>query len=224
MTEAEWLAATDPRPMLEFLRGRVSDRELRLFACGCCRQFWQLNPGEHRTREAVFVSERFADGEADRKALKSARKRARHCEVATCRSNAYEAACETAAAAAHEVRYRAIDYEGGDAIAAGYTLHTPAADRLAGDQCKHQCSLLREIVRNPFSQARIALERLRWNDQVVSKVAFSIYNEVAFHRVPLLADALEDAGCSDAELLGHLRGPGPHVRGCWAVDLLLEKS
>jgi len=55
-------------------------------------------------------------------------------------------------------------------------------------------------------------------------LATSIYEQRAFHRLPLLADALEDAGCTDAELLGHLRGPGPHVRGCWALDLVLGKS
>ena len=43
-------------------------------------------------------------------------------------------------------------------------------------------------------------------------------------RLAVLADALEDAGCTDADLLGHLRGPGPHVRGCWAVDLILAKT
>jgi hypothetical protein len=52
----------------------------------------------------------------------------------------------------------------------------------------------------------------------------AIYDERAFDRLPVLADALEDAGCADADLLGHLRGPGPHVRGCWAVDLILGKS
>jgi hypothetical protein len=54
-------------------------------------------------------------------------------------------------------------------------------------------------------------------------LAQAIYDERAFYRLPLLADALEDAGCTDAELLGHLRSPGPHVRGCWAADLVLRE-
>jgi hypothetical protein len=58
----------------------------------------------------------------------------------------------------------------------------------------------------------------------VQNLATSIYADHSFDRVPLLADALEDAGCTDAELLGHLRGPGTHVRGCWAVDLVLGKE
>jgi hypothetical protein len=55
-------------------------------------------------------------------------------------------------------------------------------------------------------------------------LATGIYADKAFNRTPILADALEDVGCTDAELLGHLRGPVPHVRGCWAVDLVLGKS
>ena len=55
-------------------------------------------------------------------------------------------------------------------------------------------------------------------------IARHIYDDRAFHDLPILADALEDAGCADAAILDHCRGPGPHVRGCWAVDLLLGKS
>ena len=65
---------------------------------------------------------------------------------------------------------------------------------------------------------------LRWNGGTVSALACRIYDERAFHDLPVLADALEEAGCTDADLLGHLRGPGPHVRGCWAIDLLLGRN
>lgn len=65
---------------------------------------------------------------------------------------------------------------------------------------------------------------LAWNGGTVGKLAAEIDDSHDFTRLPLLADALEDAGCADAELLGHLRGPGPHVRGCRALGLLLDKG
>jgi hypothetical protein len=75
MTEAEWLACTDPRMMLEFLGGKASDRKLRLFACACCRRIWHLMP-EERSRRAVKTGERYADGLAGATELVSAREEA----------------------------------------------------------------------------------------------------------------------------------------------------
>jgi hypothetical protein len=76
----------------------------------------------------------------------------------------------------------------------------------------------------PFRPVALAPAWLAWNGGTVVKLAEAIYEDRAFDRLPILADALLDAGCEDADLLGHLRGPGPHVRGCWAVDLLLGKG
>jgi hypothetical protein len=65
---------------------------------------------------------------------------------------------------------------------------------------------------------------LAWNDGTVVKLAQGIYDDRAFDRLPVLADALEEAGCDDADILDHCRRPGEHVRGCWVVDLLLGKK
>ncbi|OGZ69933.1 MAG: hypothetical protein A3F47_01340 [Candidatus Staskawiczbacteria bacterium RIFCSPHIGHO2_12_FULL_38_11] len=89
----------------------------------------------------------------------------------------------------------------------------------------HQCQILRDIFGNPF-QPPPAINPVwfRWSDGAIIKIARVIYDEHGFDRLPILADALEDAGCTDAAILEHLRGPGPHVRGCWALDLLLGKE
>jgi hypothetical protein len=63
-----------------------------------------------------------------------------------------------------------------------------------------------------------------WNDSTVRRTAEAIYEDYAFDRLPVLADALEDAGCTEGEQLGHLRSPGPHVPGCRALDLVLSKE
>ncbi len=65
---------------------------------------------------------------------------------------------------------------------------------------------------------------LRWNSGIVSKLSQNVYDSCTFDHLPILADALEEAGCTDSAILDHCRGPGPHVRGCWVVDLLLGKQ
>jgi hypothetical protein len=65
---------------------------------------------------------------------------------------------------------------------------------------------------------------LAWNDGTVVKLASDIYEERAFDRLPILADALEDAGCAHPDFLDHCRQPGEHARGCWPVDLVLVKE
>ena len=85
-------------------------------------------------------------------------------------------------------------------------------------------SHLLRCIFNPFRRASIGAAWLAWNDGAIRKMAQVIYDARSFDRLPLLADALEDAGCTDADLLAHCRGPGPHVRGCWVVDLLLGKA
>ena len=84
-----------------------------------------------------------------------------------------------------------------------------------------QLLLLHDIFGNAF---RLFTLHPAWPTATVVALAETIYQEKAFDRMPILADALEDAGCTNQEILGHCRGPGPHVRGCWVVDLLLGKE
>ncbi len=76
----------------------------------------------------------------------------------------------------------------------------------------------------PFRSMSINPMRLTWNGGTVVKLAQGIYDDHAFDRLPILADALEEVGCHDADILGHCRHPGPHVRGCWVVDLLTGRT
>jgi hypothetical protein len=85
-------------------------------------------------------------------------------------------------------------------------------------------NLVREIFGNPFRPTTIDPAWLAWNDATIPRIARSVYEERAFDRLPILADALLDAGCEDEALIQHCREPGPHARGCWALDELLRRE
>jgi hypothetical protein len=87
-----------------------------------------------------------------------------------------------------------------------------------------QCALLRDIMGNPFQPVTPNPAWPAWNDRTILRLTEGIYADRAFDRLPILADALEEAGCTDEAILSHCRGPGPHVRGCWVVDLVLGKE
>jgi hypothetical protein len=98
------------------------------------------------------------------------------------------------------------------------------------EEASVQLGLLRDVVGIPCRRISLEPSLLRWNDGVIAKLALSAYSgrflpegTLASSLLAILADALEEAGCTDADILGHLRGPGPHVRGCWPVDLCLGK-
>jgi hypothetical protein len=215
MTEAEWNACTDPGPMLQFLRGRVSRRKLRLFAVACCRRIWHLLADE-RSRHAVTTSEGHADGLVRRKELAESRSKA----LATVADSARTPAAFAATSAARPVVAAAwVALLARNAVPGGQGLPPgPEAEAAA------QVAILRDLLGNPFRPTPSVPTSLRsWNEDWITNLALGLYCERRFDDLPILADALEGAGCTDAEILGHLRGPGPHVRGCWVVDLILGK-
>jgi hypothetical protein len=87
-----------------------------------------------------------------------------------------------------------------------------------------QMALLRAIVGNPVVRRTVNPAWLDWQDGLIRRLAQAAYDEGAFDHLPILADALEEAGCTDEAILTHLRSPGPHVRGCWVVDLILARE
>jgi hypothetical protein len=215
MTEAEWLACTDPRPMLEFLRDKANERKLRLFACACCRRIWRLLSDE-RSRKAVRTAERFADGLATRQQLRAARAYAADAYAFAQGGPYYAPAAH--AACAHAAAARAIDEVAEAARCAAAHPATTNTEEAA------QAALLRDLFGNPFRPVTAAPAWLLWNGGTVVQLAQTIYEERAFDRLPILADALEEAGCDNADVLAHCRSGGEHVRGCWVVDLLLGKG
>jgi hypothetical protein len=107
------------------------------------------------------------------------------------------------------------------AQAAAHTVESPFGWLRGGPEATDfQAHLLRELFGNPF---RPAAFELRWRTSDVRDLTRAIYEDKAFERLPILGDALMDAGCEDENIIGHCRGPGPHVRGCWVVDQILSK-
>ena len=219
MTEAEWLDCTYPPRMLEFLHGKVSDRKLRLFACACCRRIWHLLIDE-RSRKAVELAERFADGLATRQDLAAVTDPESVVFKATQPTRAYDATD------ARRVAARIAESGVEDAFSDANYDHDEYLKGVAARDVERiiQARLLRCCFGNPFRSVPFDPSWIAWNDGTIRKLAQLIYDDRAFDRLPLLADALEDAGCTDADILGHCRGGGEHVRGCWVVDLLLGKS
>jgi hypothetical protein len=209
MTEAEWLLCDDPVRVLDSVRGRVSDRKLRLFACASCLHFWQ-ELDDAWSRKVVEVAVEAADDEARNGELGSLDSVARH---------AAEASAYPATAWA----------------AADLTLSNPwhAAVRVAHrwdlEQGRSTArALAAEVFGNPFRP--IAADPA-WLTPTVVSLAQAAYEQRAIPsgqldpaRLAVLADAVEEAGCQEQSILAHLRGPGPHVRGCWPLDLILNKE
>jgi hypothetical protein len=222
VTAEEWEACRDPRPMLEAVRGKASDRKFRLFACACARR----HPYPRRdARAAVRVAEGFADGLADEPRLHTA-----HARVYGAPHPGDGVAFY---ASFHDPHNPCYDYFN-DARTAVALARNEAA-RYDGSKTAEgiaQCRLIRCMFTNPFRPPfTVSPAVLAHNDGVAVKVATVTYNDrdpatglLDPARLAILADALEEAGVYDAAALQHLRGPGPHVRGCHAVDAVLGKS
>jgi hypothetical protein len=195
MTEAEWLTGTDPSPMLMVLKDRSSDRKRRLIAVASCRAVLKEFPTD-RSLPVVNAAERFAD---DPLALD---------ELQAARRHLLDWLDLILAMEFEEIAWRRMVSDIG-AI--------PVIDpQLCGTGW-----LIRDIFGNPFRP--VAFDPA-WRSEAAVGIAAGIYEERAFERLPILADALQEAGCEHPDILTHCREPGTHVRGCWVVDLLFGKE
>jgi hypothetical protein len=254
MTEKEWLEGTDPEPMLEVLGKKASKRKSQLFACACCRHIWSLIENE-RSRRAVEVTERFAEGQATRREWDNARRAAYRTETSA--DSKYRSARITAneiyrtagpddpyqaqpdfvaAISATKIYIAANAASSASRAGTQWGLEAPigtakwcqfaiGSDPLHWKQdlseATYQCHLIREIFGNPF---RPVIFDPSWLTPTVTAIAQTIYDDRRFADLPFLADALEEAGCDNAEILHHCRGTEFHSRGCWVVDLVLGKE
>jgi hypothetical protein len=233
MTEKEWMESTDAAPMLAFLRGRVSKRKLRLLACACCRRIWHLLSDEP-ARRAVEVAERYVDGlvgDSDWSDVYYSLSKL----CATTEGNPAENVAAQAVLAVTTQFLspgfdRLITQGIFNAMRAGAGAFSPVTGEFdPSDDCSKrmasekadQAVVLRDIFANPFRPVTLDPS---WLTRTVTALAHAIYSDRNFTDLPILADALEEAGCTNPDILVHCRSPGPHVLGCWALDLLLGKS
>jgi len=220
MTETEWLACEDPTPMLCHVYNNANNRKMRLFACACCRRFWSLAPDT--CRELIEFGERYADKRnTDERITKQQITDAQSDCQKYARGQPAGIKCAFAAVECL-LRSRML----GEVMAwASRAVVDDARDEQAERgrivERRVQIVLMRDIFGNPFHPITLSPS---WLTSTVVALAQGIYEDRAFDRMPILADALMDAGCSNEDILNHCRGPGPHTRGCFAIDLILGKE
>jgi hypothetical protein len=237
MTEAEWLGCEDPEAMLGFLRtgAKLTRRKGGLFGVAVCHLIGHLLT-DGRSRRAVEVAERYADGEAAPGELDAAYDAAFDVAAALAEGagpDALRCAAWVASIAAHpEYTREGIVLEAAQAVGTTdeWTAEADLLRSLHGNPFRAQADLLRCIFGKPFRLASFDSAGLSWKQRTIPKLAHDVYEDRELPsghldkvRLGILADALEDAGCSDAVLLEHLRGQRPHVRGCFAPDAILGK-
>jgi hypothetical protein len=223
MTEAEWVTAIAPRSMLEWLCRSASDRKMRLFACACARRIWAAV--EECRGSAIFsavtLTEAFVDGKATGRDLATAR--ANLCGVGeyspfSCALNAGSATIEMEALKA------ALGASNQSVM--GFAMLAREEQRraaIAAQQAEllRQTAVVRDIFGNPFRPVKFDAA---WRTSTAVALAQQMYEARDFSAMPILADALQDAGCDVDDVLNHCRDEKQlHVRGCWVVDYVLGK-
>jgi hypothetical protein len=211
MTEGEWLECTNPAFLIQFLGTDLSSRKFRLLKYSWCREHLHDFPDE-RSVAAIETAERFAEGQLPES----------DCEKVS------EAACQAIERWKKEgnskhALYAQIALDTLEVMDSAYFERWRRATRQWAKFCEPDsqfCSQIRCVFGNPFHPITLNSD---WLTSPVVDLARTIYEERCFDRMPILADALMDAGCDNHEILDHCRGSGPHVLGCFVVDAILNK-
>jgi hypothetical protein len=214
MAEADWFASTDPQRLLGWSQANIplSERRIRLFVAACNRQFDLAGPHD----DVVAKRERDPDATA----------------VGRCMADLWQEATGAVRKAVEKV---SAPLAWPNHAREGRPPRRRSEDeRWTGLEHAEEvlCHLLRDIIANPFRPPLVASSLLAWQDGLIGRLAEATFDDrllpsghLDSARIGVLCDALEDAGCPpDNEALIHLRHPGPHVRGCFAVDLLADRS
>ncbi len=241
MTEAEWLASDSPGVMLTALfgvpafedddgpfpgtppsiLGADSLRKLRLFGCACCRRAWARLPAPAGHR-AVDLAERYADGQAGW-VFGWARRVWMQLGLQG-QAETEEMAGRWQVSSLAWAPYHVLSGDLRCLIDASWVVRIRLGEREEG---RRQANLIRCVFGNPLrpralnpacrTATALSIARAAYDERILPS------GHLDGARLAVLSDALEEAGCADADILSHLRSPGPHVRGCWALDLVLGK-
>jgi len=205
MTEAEWAACRDPRELLDYHRMKRDPRRLRLLAVACVRL---IPPDAFPAQLApvLDVVERYADGAAARTEFLAARRLVR---AASRQTDQYV------------LTRRVLGWLADDSLEGQSMAIAVTRDLTGSGGAVAECDLNRCVFGNPYRAVAFDPE---WRTEAVVGLATGVAADRAFERLPVLADALEDAGCADADVLAHCRGGGPHATGCWVVAGLLGRA
>jgi hypothetical protein len=243
MTEAEWLSCRRPEDLLWVFQQKGRARKARLFAVACCRRIPRLL-SEDTWQRTVEVAERYADGLADRYDLRQAHRLAAQAyRIPGWQGTPAQHALLHAGYAVHaatdptaRLYYRRVLHPARNAVAYAALLpgEAPEGPSQAEIQARYgavyrqeesaQADLVRDLIGNPFRPVTLDPDWLSWHDRTVVKLARAVYDQHDFERLPILADALEEAGCQEPTILDHCREPGEHARGCWVLDAVFGRG
>jgi hypothetical protein len=235
VTEADWLACEEPQSLIEFISQGTSERKSRLLAAALCRHVLPF-VGPECAHRAVDIVEDCADGRSTAGEMRAACEQVSdaYCSLPNPApvNTAPPLAFKTASIALQSTMFASSEFGHylvscclctEKAFARWWMLHARPDEVRPPNTVlmSWQLALIRDLFGNPFRPSAFSPV---WQTEAVVTLASAIYAERTFGRLQVLADALEEAGCGDEDMLAHCRRNGGHVRGCWVVDLVLGKE